>query len=96
MNERVHDSPVESDHSGSAGAPDNGIEVTPEMIEAGFEESCLYDFDDPKEWEVAAVYRAMETVRRRSREEVHRSDKQNLPVEDKLPPQTDGTPARDK
>lgn len=50
---------------GSAGAPETEIEVTPEMIEAGVEESCLYDREDPKSWEVEAVYRAMESCRRK-------------------------------
>jgi hypothetical protein len=52
--------------AGEAGAPDDEIEITPEMIEAGYEASRLYDRDDPKEWEMAAVYRAMEKERRRS------------------------------
>jgi hypothetical protein len=41
------------------------IEVTDAMIEAGYEASRLYDRDDPKDWEIAAVYRAMEKARRR-------------------------------
>ena len=44
--------------------PRNEIEVTDEMIEAGYKASRLYDRDDPKEWEIAAIYRAMEAVRR--------------------------------
>lgn len=40
------------------------IEVTNEMIEAGYKASRLYDRDDPKDWEIAAIYRAMESVRR--------------------------------
>jgi len=40
------------------------IEVTPEMIEAGRDAARLYGRDDPKDWGVAAVYRAMETSRR--------------------------------
>jgi hypothetical protein len=40
------------------------IEITPEMIEAGAEASCLFERDDPKTWEIEAVYRAMERVRR--------------------------------
>ena len=40
------------------------IRVTEAMIEAGVQASCLYDREDPKDWEVAAVYRAMEAVRR--------------------------------
>ncbi len=57
-----HDSPS-LPNSEAAGAPEE-IEVTPEMLEAGVRESCLYDREDPKSWEVGAVYRAMEGVRR--------------------------------
>jgi hypothetical protein len=46
-----------------AGAPEE-IEVTPAMIEAAFDASRLYDGEDPKDWEMAAVYRAMERARR--------------------------------
>ena len=38
------------------------IEVTPEMIEAGIREYCLFDFEDRAEWVVVAVYRAMVAV----------------------------------
>jgi hypothetical protein len=41
MNERVHDSPVESDHPGSVGAPEEEIEVTPAMLRAGYD--ALFD-----------------------------------------------------
>lgn len=40
------------------------IEVTPEIIESGYKAACLHDREDAKEWEIAAVYRAMEYVRR--------------------------------
>ena len=43
------------------------IEVTEAMIEAGFEASRLYDRDDPKDWELVAVYRAMEAARRQGK-----------------------------
>lgn len=46
------------------GAKKDEIEVTPAMAEAGCREAALYDRDDPKAWEVAAVYRAMELIRR--------------------------------
>lgn len=42
------------------------IEITPEMIDAGFEAAALYDRDDPKEWEITGIHRAIETVRRKS------------------------------
>jgi hypothetical protein len=48
-----------------AGVPAE-IEITPAMIEAGCEASRLYDREDPKDWEVAAVYRAMEAERRKT------------------------------
>jgi hypothetical protein len=42
------------------------IEITPEMIEAGCEASRLYDRDDPKDWEIASIYKAMERARRKA------------------------------
>ena len=48
----------------AAGAPAEEIEITPEMIEPGVAASRLYDREDPKSWEVAAVYEAMERHRR--------------------------------
>ncbi len=48
----------------AAGAPETEIEVTEAMIEAGIKASCLYDHDDPKSWEVTAIYEAMERCRR--------------------------------
>ena len=39
------------------------------MIKAGCKASRLYDREDPKEWEVAAIYRAMEAERRKVTEE---------------------------
>ncbi len=48
----------------AAGAPEKESEVTEAMIEAGVKASCLYDRDDQKSWEVAAVYEAMEHCRR--------------------------------
>jgi hypothetical protein len=47
----------------AATEPTNAIEITPEMIAAGMEEYALFDSRDCGEWVVAAVYRAMETVR---------------------------------
>jgi hypothetical protein len=35
------------------------LEVTPEMLEAGLEEYALFDSEDPGEWVVTAIYRAM-------------------------------------
>lgn len=43
------------------------IEITPEMIDAGCEASRLYERGDPKEWEIAAIYKAMEKARRSKR-----------------------------
>jgi hypothetical protein len=39
------------------------IEITPEMIEAGIKEYALFDFYDPGEWVVCAIYRAMAVKR---------------------------------
>jgi hypothetical protein len=58
------DSAATTDSVDVAGAPEDEIEITPEMIEAGYKVSRLYDREDPKEWEIAAVYRAMEKARR--------------------------------
>jgi hypothetical protein len=44
--------------------PRVGIEVTPAMLEAGIEASALFDLYDPAEWEITAIYRAMESARR--------------------------------
>lgn len=41
------------------------IEVTPEMIAAGDAAYALFDGHDPLEWILPAIYRAMESVRRR-------------------------------
>jgi hypothetical protein len=35
------------------------IEITEEMLRAGIEEYALFDSQDPGEWVVAAIYRAM-------------------------------------
>lgn len=35
------------------------IEITPEMLRAGIDEYALYEFADPGEWVVSAIYRAM-------------------------------------
>jgi hypothetical protein len=51
-------------YSPGAGAPADEIEITSEMIEAGCAAARLYDREDPKDWEIAAVYRAMEIARR--------------------------------
>jgi hypothetical protein len=71
------DSPVDiEDDSRSAGAPEQEIEVTPEMIEAGL--ATLYEFDitEPFESEmreaVAAVYRAMCSIHRPPRKSFHK------------------------
>jgi hypothetical protein len=55
---------MRADSIESAGVPEDEIEVTDEMAEAGIAASCLFDCRDPKRWEVVAVYRAMEFVRR--------------------------------
>jgi hypothetical protein len=46
-------------------SPGAEIEVTPEMIEAGVEEYSLFSFGDRGTWVVSAIYRAMETARRK-------------------------------
>jgi hypothetical protein len=50
----------------AAGAPEDDIEVTREMIAAADEELRFWDRDDPWPMEVIAVYRAMERARRSS------------------------------
>jgi hypothetical protein len=40
------------------------IEITPAMIEAGIEAYCLFDSDEPGEWIVDSIYRAMERAKR--------------------------------
>jgi hypothetical protein len=40
------------------------IEITPEMLRAGIEEYALFDSQDPGEWVVSAIYRAMRKSRR--------------------------------
>ena len=40
------------------------VKVTEEMMVAGVEEYSLFDWGDPGEWTVCAVYRAMEKARR--------------------------------
>jgi len=47
-----------------AGVPEDRIPVTPEMIEAGVAAYGLFEFADPGEWTVTAIYRAMEHARR--------------------------------
>lgn len=43
-----------------AGAPDETeIEITPGMMAAGLRAFALWDFYDPDEWKVSAVFRAM-------------------------------------
>jgi hypothetical protein len=39
------------------------IEVTPEMIAVGVNELSLFEFADPGEWIVSAVYRAMHAAK---------------------------------
>jgi len=57
--------------------PTEEIEVTPDMVEAGYSASRLYDREDPKEWELTAVYRAMERARRQFTAADHRQGKRN-------------------
>jgi hypothetical protein len=48
-------------------APDiANVEITAEMIEAGAKEYALFDFYDPGDWVVSAIYCAMEKSRRSS------------------------------
>jgi hypothetical protein len=56
-----------SDTSKRAGAPDDEIEITSEMLVAGVEAYALFDFEDPGEWVVSAIYRAMRSKEARSR-----------------------------
>ena len=62
-----HTDSVDRVASGSAGAPAiaDEIEITPEMVEAGISASDCYDFYDPDEWRLAAIYRAMTKARLR-------------------------------
>ena len=39
------------------------IHISPEMMAAGIDAYCLFSSEDPGEWRVEAVYRAMATVR---------------------------------
>jgi hypothetical protein len=38
------------------------IEITPAMMRAGIDEYALFEFADPGEWVVSAIYRAMREV----------------------------------
>ena len=38
------------------------VEITPEMVKAGVAALSLYEFLEPDEWKVAAVYEAMSKV----------------------------------
>jgi hypothetical protein len=49
------------------GAPENKIEISPEMLAAGVEVYALFDFADPGEWVVSAIYRAMRVKEDQSR-----------------------------
>lgn len=40
------------------------IEITPEMLEAGFKAWRSLDFDDLIEWKIVEIYSAMESARR--------------------------------
>ncbi len=40
------------------------IEITAEMVEVGLKELALFDWGDPGEWIVSAVYRGMANVAR--------------------------------
>jgi len=53
--------PVDSaTHCECDDGPENcEIEITPEMIEVGIREYALYDLEDPAEWFIPAIYRAM-------------------------------------
>ena len=74
-NSKPHTSEVSAAKAEEAGAPEDRsrfsneeldeIEVTPAMIEAGIEEYGLFDWGDPGEWVVPAIYRGMELQRRR-------------------------------
>ena len=71
LKRKRHTSKASSASAKEAGAPFtneelSAIEVTPEMIAVGIEEYGLFDWGDPGEWVVLAIYRAMELQRRRS------------------------------
>ena len=54
------DSAVFPEHAGKAGAPEDEIEITPEMIEAGA--AILYGYETltrGEEWWAVEVYRSM-------------------------------------
>jgi hypothetical protein len=44
--------------------PHEEIEITEEMIEVGLKELALFDWGDPGEWIVSAIYRGMANVDR--------------------------------
>jgi hypothetical protein len=48
------------------GSSTDEIEVTPEMLKAGIDEYALFEFADPGEWVVSAIYRAMVRANKRS------------------------------
>jgi hypothetical protein len=39
------------------------IEITPEMMTAGIDAYCLFSSEDPGEWIIESVYRAMAAVK---------------------------------
>jgi hypothetical protein len=49
-----------------AGAPEQEIEITPEMIEAGIKEFLLCEAHDPPASTVKSIYLAMERLRNAS------------------------------
>jgi hypothetical protein len=57
LNERRHVS-VGVEPRESGGPPDE-IEVTEAMLEAGYATGRFYDREDPEDWKLAAIYRAM-------------------------------------
>jgi hypothetical protein len=61
----AHKATAESVAAESAGAPVHEIEVTDAMLDAAADVARLYDREDPPDWLNAAVYRAMETERRK-------------------------------
>jgi hypothetical protein len=58
--------PSPSADSVGAGGPEDEIEITPEMIEAGIEACGMWSLSDLDEWKAIDIYRQMERARRRS------------------------------
>ena len=58
--------PADRDDDARPHESNEEIEVTPKMIEAGWRVMCLYEAGDSWESTVLEIYRAMESIRRKS------------------------------